>query len=178
MTPDQVADLLGTLATAGVLVMGALAVLAVVSPGRLAALRQAMAGTGTTLAGAVAIVATAGSLWFSEGAHFPPCRLCWFQRIAMYPLAVILPLAAVRGDRGIRLYGLVLAGLGVTVSAWHNAIETFPSLDTGGCDPANPCTLRWVEGLGVWTIPRMAFVAFCLVILALAIDAPPGRHHD
>ena len=172
MTPDQVADVLGTLASAGVVAIVVVVLLAALSPARLTSLRTAMAGTGTTLAAAVAVVATTGSLWFSAGAHFPPCKLCWFQRIAMYPLAVLLPLAAVRADRAMRFYGLVLAGLGLAVSAWHNAIETFPSLDTGGCDPLNPCTLRWVEGLGVWTIPRMAFVAFTLVLLALALDAP------
>lgn len=112
----------------------------------------------------------AGSLWFSEGAHFPPCELCWYQRIAMYPLAVILPLGALRRDRAVRLYGIVLAGAGLAVSSWHNLIETFPSFDTGSCDPNNPCTLRWVEGLGFWTIPRMAFVAFSLVLAALLLD--------
>jgi disulfide bond formation protein DsbB len=114
----------------------------------------------------------AGSLWFSEGANFPPCKLCWFQRIAMYPLAVLLPVAAWRDDRTFRPYALILAGLGLAVSAWHNAIETFPSLDKGGCDPTNPCTVRWVEGLGFWTIPRMALAAFCLVGAALLIDRP------
>ncbi|MGK2950023.1 MAG: disulfide bond formation protein B [Acidimicrobiales bacterium] len=124
---------------------------------------------------AVATVATGGSLWFSEGAHFPPCDLCWYQRIAMYPLALVLTVAAVRGDRAIRPYAFVLAGAGTAVSLWHNAIETFPSIEgASSCDPSNPCTLRWVEGLGIWTIPRMALVAFVLVIVALALDSP---HH-
>lgn len=135
-------------------------------------LRATVRGSGTALGGAVAVVATAGSLWFSKGAHFPPCELCWYQRIAMYPLAVILPLSALRHDRSVRFYGIVLASGGLAVSAWHNLIETFPSLDTGGCDPTNPCTIRWVAGLGFWTIPRMAFVAFSLVLAALLLEAP------
>jgi disulfide bond formation protein DsbB len=144
--------------------------LAVGSPRRWRELRAAVAGLGPALGAVVAVTATGGSLWFSEGAHFPPCELCWYQRIAMYPLAVILTMAAVRRDGGIRPYGIALAGLGIAVSLWHNAIETFPSLDGGGCDPTNPCTLRWVEGLGFWTIPRMALVAFALVLAALLLD--------
>ena len=58
----------------------------------------------------VAAVAMAGSLYFSEVANYMPCRLCWFQRIAMYPLAVILLVAAIRGDRGVRWYAVPLGG--------------------------------------------------------------------
>jgi disulfide bond formation protein DsbB len=169
----------GTLATAGVVALFALAVTAAVAPDALARLRSAMAGTGTALGGAVAVVAMGGSLWFSEGAHFPPCDLCWYQRIAMYPLAIVLPMAAVRGDRSIRPYTFALAGLGTAVSLWHNAIETFPSLEgASSCDPSNPCTLRWVEGLGFWTIPRLALLAFVLVIVALALDGPDRPEAD
>lgn len=172
MSAGQVADVFGTLASAGVLAILVLAAMRVATPGRFADLRLAMAGSGPIVAGTVAIVATGGSLWFSKGAHFPPCELCWYQRIAMYPLAVILPLAAWRADPSVRVYGLALAGIGLAVGTWHNVIETFPSLATGSCDPTNPCTLRWVEGLGFWTIPRMAFVAFSLVIVALFLDHP------
>jgi disulfide bond formation protein DsbB len=173
VTAPQVADLLGTLASAGVLALLALVTIRLVRPGSFAALRGAVAGEGAALAGGVAVVATAGSLWFSKGAHFPPCELCWYQRIAMYPLAVVLPLAWWRGEGAVlRPYAIVLATLGLLVSAWHNIIETFPSIDSGTCDPTNPCTLRWVEGLGVWTIPRMAGVAFLLVLAALLLDRP------
>lgn len=172
MDASQVADVLGTVATFGALVVLGLGALRLVSPATFGWLRDAVAGLGTTFAAAVAIVATLGSLWFSEGAGFPPCDLCWYQRITMYPLAVLLPVAAWRRDDGFRLYAFVLAGVGIAVSAWHNLIETNPDLSSSGCDPSNPCTLRWVEGLGFWTIPRMAFVAFALIIALLALDRP------
>lgn len=175
MTADQIADVFGTLASAGLLAILALPVLYVLAPTSFAALRSSLRGSGPALGGAVAIVATAGSLWFSKGAHFPPCELCWYQRIAIYPLAVILPLGAWRGDASIRRSGLALASIGIAVSAWHNVIETFPSLDTGTCDPTNPCTLRWVAGLGLWTIPRMAFVAFSLILVVLVLAAPDSE---
>ncbi len=175
MSADQIADVFGTMASAGALAILGLIVLRLASPIGFNRVRAALTESGPALAGAVALVATAGSLWFSKGAHFPPCELCWYQRIAMYPLAVILPLAAWRRETALRPYGIVVAGIGLLVSGWHNLIETFPSLDAGGCDPVNPCTLRWVEGLGVWTIPRMAFVAFSLVLVALFLDAPESE---
>lgn len=173
MDASQVADLLGTLASAGVIALVALGVLRLASRDRFEALRAELAGTGLAFAATVALVATAGSLWFSEGAHFPPCKLCWYQRIAMYPLVILLGLAAVRRDQAVRIYGIAIAGVGLAISSWHNIVETFPSVDSGVCDPTNPCTIRWVEGLGFWTIPRMAFVAFLLIIVALAVDRPP-----
>jgi disulfide bond formation protein DsbB len=60
----------------------------------------------------VALVATLGSLYLSEVAHFEPCRLCWYQRIAMYPLALILGIAAARRDHGIRVYAAPIASFG------------------------------------------------------------------
>ena len=172
VSPDQVADVLGTAASAGVLLIAGLVILRLGAPARFVAVQDAVRGSGPALGALVAGLAMVGSLWFSEGAHFPPCEWCWYQRIAMYPLAVILLVAAVRRDPGIGPYGLVLAGLGLATSAWHNVIETFPSVQAGACDPLNPCTIRWVEGLGFWTIPRMAFVAFALVFTALLIDRP------
>ena len=73
--------------------------------------RAAMSESAPVLAAAVAASATAGSLYFSEVADFVPCQLCWYQRIAMYPLAVILPLALWRRDRAVGQYALVLGGI-------------------------------------------------------------------
>lgn len=172
MDASQVADVLGTLASAAVLLIVGLVGLRLVAADRFAEVRDSVAGHGPALGAGVAAIAMAGSLWFSEVADFPPCELCWYQRIAMYPLVVVLGLAAVRRDPGIRPYGLALAGIGLAISTWHNLIETFPGLDTGSCDAVNPCTIRWVEGLGFWTIPRMAFVAFALILTVLLLDRP------
>ena len=88
-----------------------------------------------TLAAGVAVVATLGSLYYSEVADFPPCRLCWFQRIGMYPLAVILPVAAWRRDRQVRWYALPLAVGGGAVSIYHVLVERFPSLESRVTSP-------------------------------------------
>lgn len=178
MDASQVADLEGTAATAGVAALVVLVVLRVVAPARFADLRRALTGYGYLLAGGVAVIALVGSMWFSDVADFPPCKYCWYQRIAMYPLAVVLPLAAWRKDAAVRFYGIVIAGLGLAVSAYHNYIETFPEASHGGCDPTNPCTIRWVEGLGFWTIPRMAAVCFALIIAFLLLDRPPSQSEE
>lgn len=168
-TPARVADLLGTLAIAGAIAAAVLLV-GLLAPSVRARLLAVLGGSGTALAAGVAAIAMAGSLWFSEAAGFPPCELCWYQRIAMYPLVVVLGIAAWRGERSSRTIALVLAGVGLVVNVWHTMIETDPSLAGGTCDPDNPCTLRWVEGLGFWTIPRLAGVCFVLILLLTAID--------
>jgi disulfide bond formation protein DsbB len=134
--------------------------------------RQVIAAVGpaaTAVAATVAVVAVLGSLYYSEVADFPPCRLCWYQRIGMYPLAVILPIAAWRGDRHVRWYALPLAVAGGMVSIYHVAIERFPSLESGACDITNPCSIIWVEQLGYLTIPTMALSGFALIALLLAL---------
>jgi disulfide bond formation protein DsbB len=114
------------------------------------------------LAATVAVVATAGSLYLSEGAHFLPCRLCWYQRIAMYPLAVVLVVAALRRDDSVRWYAIPLAVGGLAISLWHLGVE---HLDLGGgaCEIANPCSIRWVEHFGFVTIPFMAACGFAAI---------------
>jgi hypothetical protein len=172
VSSDDVTTIFAVLATLGV-VVGVVAAVAALLPGVGPRLRAALAGQGLPLAWLVTLVATLGSLYLSEVAHFTPCRLCWYQRIAMYPLVVVLGIGWLRRDAGARLTGAVIAGLGLAVNLWHLAVELWPSIEGSGCDPNNPCSLRWVEVWGFWTIPRMATVAFALVLLALALDRPP-----
>ena len=169
MDAAQVADVEGVLVSAG-LVGLALLLAATAHPRLRREIVVPLAGSGTALAAGIALLATLGSLWFSEEAGFPPCELCWYQRIAMYPLVVVLGIAGFRDGASARLAGLVLALAGLAVSIWHNIIETFPDIESGSCDPAAPCTVRWVEGLGFWTIPRMAAACFVLIIGLTAID--------
>lgn len=123
----------------------------------------------------VAGVATAGSLYLSEVAHFVPCRLCWYQRAAMYPLVPILAAAAWRGSLSVRWLVLAIAAVGGAISTWHVLIENFPSLESStSCDPTNPCSLIWVRHLGYLTIPTMALSGFALIAVLMLIARRPG----
>lgn len=124
------------------------------------------------LAAAVATVAMLGSLYLSEVAHYPPCKLCWFQRIAMYPLVVVLGIGAVRKDANARLTGAVLAGIGACISIWHLLVERYPNLSSGSCEASNPCSIKWVEEWGYLTIPGMALSGFALILVLLAVARP------
>ena len=124
------------------------------------------------LALSVALVASLGSLYLSEVANFQPCRLCWYQRIAMYPLVPILAVSIWRRDAGVRFYAIPVALIGGAISTYHVVLERFPSLESGVCEVANPCTLIWVRRFGYLTIPTMALSAFALItVLLLAAGA-------
>lgn len=130
------------------------------------------------LAGAVALTATLGSLYLSEIADLPPCTLCWYQRIAMYPLSLLLLVAAFRKDHGIRVYAAPLAVVGGGIAAYHRLIQAFPQLDSGACSATGPpCSSAWFEVFGFITIPTMALSGF-LVILALLWADRANSPHD
>ena len=134
------------------------------------------------LAWIIAAVAMAGSLYFSESANFTPCRLCWFQRIAMYPLALLLLIAALRRDDTIRPYAISLASVGGAISAYHYLIEWRPSLDAGSCDVTAPCTVPWFREFGFISLPLMALCGFAAIISLLTLGpsaaADTGRHNS
>ena len=176
MSVDAVTLLFALLAVAAQLAVLAAVVLwlaGLVSPS-LAGWRSQVAATvgpqAMALGFVVALIATVGSLYLSEVANFIPCKLCWYQRIAMYPLVAVFGVAAARADVRAWIYGAVLAAVGAVISGYHVLIERFPSLDSASCDPNAPCSLKWVEHFGYLTIPTMAGSAF-LLILALMLAA-------
>jgi disulfide bond formation protein DsbB len=121
------------------------------------------------LAWFVALLATAGSLYFSDVARFTPCTLCWYQRIAMYPLVVILAIGAARRERAAAWYAGGLAAIGAAIAAYHVALEWIPSLDTGACAATAPCTYVWFRMLGFISLPTLALTAFLLILTLLAV---------
>src|SRR3954454_6123846 len=136
--------------------------------GSLADAADAVAPAALWAAFALAAVALAGSLFYSEHAGFIPCRLCWYQRIAMYPLVVILFGAALRRDvRGAMFYGAPLAIIGAAVSIYHIWIEYHPEDETPGCKVGAPCTVRWIDEYGYITIPVLALTAFVAIVCLL-----------
>lgn len=132
----------------------------------------AVAELRTWLAWLVAAACMAGSLYFSEVAHFPPCEYCWYQRICMYPLAVILLVAALRRDRRIGWYAVPLAGIGALISSYHYLIEWHPNLQADSCDAAVPCTIVWFREFGFISLPFMALCGFLAVIALLTTPSP------
>jgi disulfide bond formation protein DsbB len=121
----------------------------------------------------VAAIAMAGSLYFSEVADFIPCRLCWFQRIAMYPLAVILLVAAIRRDRAVQWYAVPIAAAGACVSIYHYLIEWQPDLEVGNACSATgvSCSAIWFREFGFVTLAFMALCGFVAVIVLTVVGA-------
>jgi disulfide bond formation protein DsbB len=125
----------------------------------------------------VAAMCTLGSLYFSEIEDLRPCRLCWFQRTMMYPLAVILLVALIRRDSGVRPYAIALAGIGALVSTYHYLIEWNVISEGGACDPTNPCSaLPFDRQYGFVSLSFMALTGFAFVIAILTL--PAGARHD
>ncbi len=111
----------------------------------------------------VAAMSVAGSLYYSEVVGFVPCRLCWFQRIAMYPLVVVLGIAILRRDRTVWVTGAALSGIGLMISSWHLLVQAMPQLESTSCSLTTPCASRMVQAFGFVSIPAMAAAGFLLI---------------
>ena len=121
----------------------------------------------------VALLATVGSLFFSEVMGLPPCALCWYQRIAMYPLVLIIATGIVARDRRMRAYALPLCLAGLAVSVYHNLLYygVIPATLTP-CSEGASCTERQIEWFGFVTIPLMGLASFAAVALCLFFYRP------
>jgi disulfide bond formation protein DsbB len=115
----------------------------------------------------VTSVSMLGSLYFSEVVNYRPCVLCWYQRIAMYSLAIILVVAAIRRDTSVRPYGMVLAAIGAVIAGYHWLLERWPAIDTGSCSADAPCSVPYFEVFGFVSLAFMAFCAFVTVLVFL-----------
>ena len=155
--------------------VGAVAVwLSVLWPGGpLRGVRLGLEPVALPLAFLVAGACLAGSLYFSEVAHFVPCKLCWFQRIGMYPLAVILGIAAIRRDPSVRRYALPLAAIGGFVSIYHVQLERFPD-QTTFCSADAPCSLPPLQEFGFVTLAFMALCGFLAISALLVVARRPA----
>ncbi|MEY3558838.1 MAG: hypothetical protein RL374_1544 [Actinomycetota bacterium] len=111
--------------------------------------------------------AMVGSLYFSEVVGFAPCKLCWYQRIGIFSIAIISFVAALRNDKNIARYTVVLAPIGLVVSSYHYLLEWFPTLETNVCSLDVPCTAVWFRELGFVTL---CFMAGCVFITVIAVS--------
>lgn len=142
---------------------------------RASAPAQFLGKRGGWLAFTAAFLATMGSLVYSDVIGYEPCKLCWIQRIFMYPTALLLGLALWRRDASVRFYALVLASLGAIVAAYHyvSQLGWNPlNLECASIGYAASCAKVFVMEFGFITLPFMAFSAFLLVIVSLLLNKP------
>ncbi|SET29816.1 disulfide oxidoreductase [Paenibacillus sp. NFR01] len=120
------------------------------------------------LAWFVSIIAVAGSLYLSEVLHYEPCKLCWFQRIFMYPQLFLLGIATYRGDKRIIPYVLPLTIVGGSISVYHYALQKIPGLERiSNCTIGVPCSKDYLNYFGFITVPLLALIAFVLITVLL-----------
>lgn len=121
------------------------------------------------------LVSVAGSLFFSEVMDLAPCVLCWYQRIAMYPLVLIIGIGIVLNDRRWKVYALPLAIAGLTLAAYHNLVYygVIPESLTP-CTQGVSCSERQIEWFGFITIPLMGLASF-LTLSAMILVYDPKK---
>ena len=148
------------------LILGLLALVGVGGP--LDWLRKLLWGYELWGAFVVAAIATGGSLFYSQIAGFIPCEFCWFQRVLMYPLSILMLLIAARGDNRAARYLLPLPIVGAGTSIYHMLIERDVIHEPKACSISAPggCGTNWIanHGFGYLTIPELALTAFLLII--------------
>ncbi len=116
---------------------------------------------------ATSIIALFGSLYFSEIRQYEPCMLCWYQRIAMYPFAIILGIAVVRKDFKISLYTMILSAIGACISLYHYSIQKIPFFSDHAVSCGRiPCTGQYINWLGFISIPFLALTAFIIIFIS------------
>jgi disulfide bond formation protein DsbB len=116
---------------------------------------------------ALALIATSGSLYLSNVLGWTPCRLCWFQRIFMYPLLVMFAVALLFDKKDVSDYSIPLAIIGVSISAYHFLIQFLPALQSTSCSITEvSCEATYTFYFGHITIPVMAGVAFLGILAA------------
>lgn len=118
----------------------------------------------------LALIATLGSLYFSNVLQFIPCDLCWYERIFMYPLAIILGIAFYRNDRDIYKYALPVSAIGMLISGYHILLQEVPYIQQfEKCSYGVPCSKDYLNLFGFITIPMLSFAAFAVIIISLVI---------
>lgn len=142
---------------------------------------KAKIGSGTivwplALAWAVATVATLGALFVGEVMGQAPCDLCWYQRVAMFPLALLLGIAVYRGDVGVRFYALPLAVIGALVAGFHSLLYAGLLPETiEPCGAGPSCASADMTLFGLLPLPFLALGAFAAIAVLLVLPAKSTR---
>jgi len=110
------------------------------------------------------LVATLASLFASEVLKFPPCVLCWYQRIFIYPIVILAAVGIIKKDKNVGYYILPLSIIGGLVSVFHNLLYWGIVPESAApCFAGISCTTKYFEWFGFITIPLLSFAAFCII---------------
>ena len=123
-----------------------------------------------------ALVAMLGSLYFSEILKFPPCILCWYQRILMYPQVILIAVGIYRKDKNLPYYVLPLSLIGTIIAAYHNLLycKILPE-SVAPCVAGVSCTTKFIEFAGFITIPFLSFCGFLVIDICMLLYLKWGK---
>lgn len=113
------------------------------------------------LAWGIALFSTLASLFFSEILKFPPCSLCWYQRIFMYPLVIVLPIGILAQDKNVSKYLVSLSLVGTVIAGYHTLI--YHNIVTEAftlCTAELSCKTKQFELFNLISIPVMSLASF------------------
>ncbi len=117
-----------------------------------------------------ASVATGGSLFFSEVWGWPPCSLCWYQRILMYPLVLVLAVGILRRDYALYTYALPLSVPGMLLALYHYLLIKTDLFPPPPCRDGIPCDVDYLNLFGFINIPFLSLVAFAIISIAVVLQ--------
>jgi disulfide bond formation protein DsbB len=187
MSVTQLHDVLAVLAIVALLGSVVMLIARLVPSGAGVLLLDRLHSVHLWLAAAVPTVASLGSLYFSEaGNNWTPCRFCWFQRIFMYSCAVILIVAAIRKDHGVKWYAVPLATIGGLLSGYHILLEHRIIEESTSCSSLTSCANPYYVSFGTldfstgtlvstgvpMTLAVMALCGFLAIIALLVLPEP------
>jgi disulfide bond formation protein DsbB len=113
----------------------------------------------------ISSIATIGSLYLSEGLGLLPCKLCWLQRIFMYPLPLLIIIAMIYKDRMINKYIITISSIGGVIAFYHVAIQNI-NLHSSFCTfGKSDCSTVLLKVGGIFTIPMLSLIAFTLILI-------------
>ncbi len=116
----------------------------------------------------IASISMLGSLFFSEVMKFPPCVLCWYQRICLFPLVLVFTIGLISFDKSVVKYALPLAIAGWFVAFYHNLLYSgiIPE-SIQPCSQGISCTEDYINLFGIFTIPMLSLISFSAIIILL-----------
>ncbi|MEK6856568.1 MAG: disulfide bond formation protein B [Nanoarchaeota archaeon] len=130
-------------------------------------LKNSLRKNSLLLAFMISLMASLGTLFYSEILGYAPCTLCWIQRAFMYPIPVILGVALLNKNSGVKKHAIFLATIGALIAAYHYVVQMFQLSTICGANSEIPCNVAYAIELGYITIPMMSLTAFALIIILM-----------